>query len=53
MERPEVSRARNDKQEAAQGEQSMMRNDKIDAQVVIKLSNISNEKYTYLQGVKA
>ena len=25
---------------------SMMRNDKVDAQVVIKLSNISNEKYT-------
>ena len=49
----------------AQGEQSfliialftlysaMMRNDKIDVQVVIKLSNISDEKYTYLQGVKA
>ena len=31
----------------------MMRNDKIDVQVVIKLSNISNEKYTYLQGIKA
>ena len=31
----------------------MMRNDEVDAQVVIKLSNISNEKYTYLQGVKA
>ena len=30
---------------------AMMRNDKVDAQVVIKLSNISNEKYTYLQGV--
>ena len=29
---------------------AMMRNDKVDAQVVIKLSNISNEKYTYLQG---
>ena len=32
---------------------AMMRNDKVDAQVVIKLSNISDEKYTYLQGVKA
>ena len=32
---------------------AMMRNDKIDAQVVIKLSNISKEKYMYLQGVKA
>ena len=31
----------------------MMRNDKIDVQVVIKLSDISDEKYTYLQGVKA
>ena len=32
---------------------AMMRNDKVDAQVVIKLSSISNGKYTYLQGVKA
>ena len=32
---------------------AMMRNDKIDTQIVIKLSNISDEKYTYLQGVKA
>ena len=32
---------------------SAMWNDKVDAQVVIKLSNFSNEKYTYLQGVKA
>ena len=32
---------------------AMMSNDKVDALVVIKLSNISNEKYTYLQGVKA
>ena len=32
---------------------AMMRNDKVDVQVVIKLSNISNEKYTYLQGVTA
>ena len=31
---------------------AMMRNDKIDVQVVIKLSNTSDEKYTYLQGVK-
>ena len=31
----------------------MMRNDKVDVQVVIKLSNIRNEKYTYLQGVTA
>ena len=30
---------------------SAMRNDKVDAQVVIKLSNTSNGKYTYLQGV--
>ena len=26
-----------------------MRNDKVDAQVVIKLSDISDEKYTYLR----
>ena len=32
---------------------AMMRNNKVDAQVVIKLSNISDEKYTYLQGVTA
>ena len=32
---------------------AMMKNDKIDVQVVIKLSNISEEKYTHLQGVKA
>ena len=32
---------------------AMMRNDKVDAQVVIKLSNIGKEKYTYLLGVKA
>ena len=32
---------------------AMMRNDKIDVQVVTKLSNISDEKYTYLQGVTA
>ena len=27
---------------------AMMKNDKVDAQVVTKLSNISNEKYTHL-----
>ena len=32
---------------------AMMRKHKVDVQVVIKLSNIGNEKYTYLQGVKA
>ena len=26
---------------------------KVNSKVVIKLSNISNEKYTYFQGVKA
>ena len=26
---------------------------KVNSEVVTKLSNISNEKYTYLQGVKA
>ena len=31
----------------------MMRNDKVDLQVVIKLSHISDEKYTYLQRVKS
>ena len=30
----------------------VMRNDKIDVQVVIKLSDISDEKYTYLQESK-
>ena len=28
---------------------AMMRNDKVDAQVVIKLSNISNEKYSVMR----
>ena len=32
---------------------AMMGNDKVDAQVIIKLSNISDEKYTYPQRVKA
>ena len=31
----------------------MMRNDKVDSQVVMKLSNTGKEKHTYLQGVKA
>ena len=31
----------------------MMTDGWIDVQVVIKLSNISDEKHTYLQGVKA
>ena len=32
---------------------AMVRNDKVDVQVVIKLSNTSEKRYTYLQGVKA
>ena len=54
MERLELSRARNDnKKQLHKVNSAMVRNDKADAQVVIKLSNISSEKYTYLQGVKA
>ena len=53
VERLRVSRARNDKHAAAQGGQCNVRNDKVDAQVVIKLSNISDDKYTYPQRVQA
>ena len=41
----------NDKKSKLQKVNSaMMRNDKVDVQVVIKLSNISDEKYTYPLG---
>ena len=41
------------KQAAAQCAQYDDENGKVDAQVVIQLSNIDKEKYTYLHGVKA
>ena len=54
MERLEVSCSRNDnKQLHKVNSVMMMRNDKVDLQVVIKLSHISDEKYAYLQRVKA
>ena len=48
-----VSRARKTNKQLHKVNSALMRNGKVDAQVVIKLSNISDEKYTYLQGVKA